>query len=185
MRRSQRTPTELITARAAGFSPNVLLRPIVQDTIFPTVCYVAGPNELGYLAQLRGVYEHFGVPMPLMYPRTSATLLDSALGCAVQSKLSAKQGYTTLELKVAYHRAMTEATQVASTNTAYVRSELPKFIKTMSPSIASVFSSDAPLANPILFNASSSETKPKVRAGASDARQNQAASARAETTGRG
>ena len=62
----------------AGFSPNVLLRPVVQDTIFPTVCYVAGPNELAYLGQLRGVYDHFGVPMPLMYPRFSATLVDSA-----------------------------------------------------------------------------------------------------------
>ena len=62
----------------ARFSPNVLLRPIVQDTLFPTVCYVAGPNELAYLGQLKGVYEHFGVPMPLMYPRATATLLDSA-----------------------------------------------------------------------------------------------------------
>ena len=61
-----------------GFSPNVLLRPIVQDTIFPTICYVAGPNELAYLGQLRGVYEHFGVPMPLFYPRGTATILDSA-----------------------------------------------------------------------------------------------------------
>jgi bacillithiol synthase len=64
--------------RPSGFSPNVLLRPIVQDTLFPTICYVAGPNELAYLGQLRGVYAHFGVPMPLMYPRASATLLDSA-----------------------------------------------------------------------------------------------------------
>ncbi|PYR35286.1 MAG: bacillithiol biosynthesis cysteine-adding enzyme BshC, partial [Acidobacteria bacterium] len=54
--------------RPDGFSPNVLLRPIVQDTLFPTVCYVAGPNELAYLGQLRGVYQHFGVPMPLMHP---------------------------------------------------------------------------------------------------------------------
>ena len=62
---------------AGGFSPNVLLRPLVQDTLFPTVCYVAGPSELAYLGQLRGVYEAFGLPMPSIYPRASATLLDS------------------------------------------------------------------------------------------------------------
>ena len=67
-----------VRARPASFSPNVLLRPIVEDTLFPTVCYVSGPNELAYLAQLKKVYEHFGVPMPLLYPRLSATILDSA-----------------------------------------------------------------------------------------------------------
>jgi bacillithiol biosynthesis cysteine-adding enzyme BshC len=66
------------TEHPEGFSPNVLLRPIVQDTLFPTICYVAGPSELGYLAQLRGVYDDFGVPMPLVYPRVTATLVDSA-----------------------------------------------------------------------------------------------------------
>jgi bacillithiol biosynthesis cysteine-adding enzyme BshC len=59
------------------FSPNVLLRPLVQDTLFPTVCYVAGPNELAYLAQLRHVYDAFGIPMPLMQQRASATIVDS------------------------------------------------------------------------------------------------------------
>ena len=75
------TPPELLSevrANPAGFSPNVLLRPIVQDTLFPTVAYVAGPNELAYLGQLKPVYGHFGVPMPLMVPRASVTLLDSA-----------------------------------------------------------------------------------------------------------
>jgi uncharacterized protein YllA (UPF0747 family) len=60
------------------FSPNVLLRPIVQDSLFPSICYVAGPNELAYLGQLRDVYAQFDVPMPLMYQRATATIVDSA-----------------------------------------------------------------------------------------------------------
>lgn len=68
----------LAAEHPAMFSPNVLLRPIVQDTLFPTICYVAGPNELAYLGQLRHIYERFSLPMPLMYPRTSATIADSA-----------------------------------------------------------------------------------------------------------
>ncbi len=68
-----------VRADATRFSPNVLLRPIVQDRLFPTVCYVAGPNELAYLAQLKPVYDHFEVPMPLVAPRLSATLVDPAV----------------------------------------------------------------------------------------------------------
>jgi len=60
------------------FSPNVLLRPIVQDTLFPTICYVSGPSELAYLGQMRGVYDHFDIPMPLMHPRATATVIDTA-----------------------------------------------------------------------------------------------------------
>ncbi len=60
------------------FSPNVLLRPVVQDQLFPTVCYVAGPSELAYQAQLGAIYNDFGVEVPLLYPRANATLLDSA-----------------------------------------------------------------------------------------------------------
>ena len=77
--RTESKATLLARAKQAPqeFSPNVLLRPVVQDTIFPTICYVAGPSELVYLGQLRGVYEAFGVPMPLMQQRASATLLDS------------------------------------------------------------------------------------------------------------
>jgi len=49
-------------------------------------------------------------PIGTVHGGYAATLLDSACGCAVHSRLAPGQGYTTLELKVAYHRAMTVAT---------------------------------------------------------------------------
>ena len=54
----------------------------------------------------RAVYN----PIGTVHGGYAATLLDSACGCAVHSKLSGRQGYTTLELKIAYHRAMSEDT---------------------------------------------------------------------------
>ena len=49
-------------------------------------------------------------PIGSVHGGYAATLLDSACGCAVHSALSATQGYTTLELKVAYHKAITKET---------------------------------------------------------------------------
>jgi uncharacterized protein (TIGR00369 family) len=49
-------------------------------------------------------------PIGVVHGGYAATLLDSACGCAVHSMLAANQGYTTLELKVAYHRAITGET---------------------------------------------------------------------------
>ncbi len=66
------------TAHPERFSPNVLLRPLVQDTIFPTIAYVGGPSEVAYFAQLKDVYAHFGLPMPLVVPRATATFVDGA-----------------------------------------------------------------------------------------------------------
>ena len=77
---TMREPKELAAEAAAHperFSPNVVLRPIVQDRLFPTICYVAGPSELAYQAQLGDAYRAFGVEPPLLYARASATILDS------------------------------------------------------------------------------------------------------------
>lgn len=54
--------------------------------------------------------QHVYNPIGTVHGGYAATLLDSACGCAAHSKLSATQGYTTLELKVTYHRAMTDKT---------------------------------------------------------------------------
>jgi len=53
---------------------------------------------------------HVFNPIGTVHGGYAATLLDSACGCAVHSALSATQRYTTLELKVAYHKAMTDST---------------------------------------------------------------------------
>lgn len=64
-------------AQPQHFSPNVLLRPLVQDALFPTVAYIGGPSELAYLGQLKAIYAQFDVPMPLIYPRATATIVDA------------------------------------------------------------------------------------------------------------
>lgn len=62
------------------FSPNVVLRSLVQDHLFPVAAYVAGPAEIAYFAQLGEVYGLFGLPMPAIYPRISLTLLERRVG---------------------------------------------------------------------------------------------------------
>src|SRR5687767_7167605 len=54
--------------------------------------------------------EHAYNPIGSVHGGYAATLLDSACGCAVHSRLSATQAYTTLELKVAYHKAISRDT---------------------------------------------------------------------------
>lgn len=73
------TKDELLTmARETPemLSPNVALRPVCQDTILPTAVYVGGPSEIAYFAQLKPVYEFFGMGMPVVYPRASVTILE-------------------------------------------------------------------------------------------------------------
>ncbi len=47
-------------------------------------------------------------PIGSVHGGYAATLLDSAMGCAVHTRMKPGQGYTTLELKIAYHRALSD-----------------------------------------------------------------------------
>jgi bacillithiol synthase len=61
--------------RPEDFSPSALLRPVIQDTLLPTVAYVAGPAEVAYHAQTSLVYKKLLGRAPAIMPRASFTLV--------------------------------------------------------------------------------------------------------------
>ncbi len=56
-------------------SPNVLLRPLYQETILPNIVYIGGPSELGYWLQLKNAFDAASVQMPLLAHRISMVLI--------------------------------------------------------------------------------------------------------------
>jgi len=60
-----------------AWSTDVVSRVLVQNAAFPALMAVCGPSEIRYWAQLRGIHEHFGIPMPAVLPRDAATLIDA------------------------------------------------------------------------------------------------------------
>ena len=75
---------ELLENEPDKFSPNVLLRPICQDYLFPTAFYIAGPSEISYFAQIRPLYELYNITQPMIYPRSSATILENSIGNSLE-----------------------------------------------------------------------------------------------------
>ncbi len=81
-------------------------RPPIGDTLDFT--FVEAGDGYGVFESTPGL--HLYNPIGTVHGGYAATLLDSACGCAAHSKLSPTQGYTTLELKVAYHKPITRDT---------------------------------------------------------------------------
>lgn len=61
--------------RPQDYSPNVLLRPVYQETVLPNIAYIGGGGELAYWMQLRWLFQAVQVPMPVTLLRTSAAFL--------------------------------------------------------------------------------------------------------------
>jgi bacillithiol synthase len=77
--KSSFTPDELraaIEKSPESFTANVLLRPVIQDTLLPTAAYIGGPAEIAYMAQNQIVYKALLGRMPAMLPRAAFTIVD-------------------------------------------------------------------------------------------------------------
>ena len=60
-------------------SNNVVTRPLMQEWLFPTLAFIGGPGEIAYWAELKLVFEHFGLKMPPLVPRLNITLLERSI----------------------------------------------------------------------------------------------------------
>jgi uncharacterized protein YllA (UPF0747 family) len=60
-------------------SPNVVLRPLIQDYLLPNAATIAGPTEIAYHAQLAPAYAHLDLSMPVLVPRFEATLVPAGV----------------------------------------------------------------------------------------------------------
>ena len=59
-----------------SFSPNVVLRPLYQESILPNICYTGGGGEIAYWLQLKEVFNEAEVPFPLINVRNSLQVID-------------------------------------------------------------------------------------------------------------
>jgi len=66
----------ILEAQPRRITPAAGLRPVLQDTVLPTVAVVLGPGELAYATQLRDVYTLHGLEQPLLWPRLKVTWLE-------------------------------------------------------------------------------------------------------------
>ncbi|MDN8907514.1 bacillithiol biosynthesis BshC, partial [Staphylococcus aureus] len=58
------------------FSPNVILRGLYQETILPNLAFIGGGGETAYWLQLKDLFQHFGVPFPVLVLRNSFLIVD-------------------------------------------------------------------------------------------------------------
>lgn len=70
---------ELFMENPSNVSLNVVLRPLFQDSELPVLCSICGPGEVSYMAQLKSVYSLYGLRMPVIYPRFSATIIEKKI----------------------------------------------------------------------------------------------------------
>ena len=74
----------IAAAEPERLSPNVLLRPVIESALLPTVAYLAGPGELRYLSLTPPVYERMRIPRQVMLPRWSGILVEPRVDRVLQ-----------------------------------------------------------------------------------------------------
>ena len=139
---SARDLRKAFEADPLSLSGNVLMRPVIQDTLLPTLAYVAGPSELAYLGQAQALYAAFGRPMPVVLPRAAFTLADARTQRILDKyRISVEdvwQGEEALGLKIAaagFAQGWDQRFDAAGQEITRILYALSKDIETLDPTL--------------------------------------------------
>lgn len=139
---SQKELLVRIAASPEQFSPNVLLRPIVQDYLLPTLAYTGGAAEAAYFAQAGAVYEKLMGRITPMVPRFSATLVEPKIHRLLQKNriaevdvfaepVALRQRLAQKSLPEDLQDAFAAISQSLKSNVAAIREKLAKLDPTL------------------------------------------------------
>jgi bacillithiol biosynthesis cysteine-adding enzyme BshC len=101
------------------FSPNVILRPVFQETILPNVAFIGGGGELAYWLQLKNVFQEANIAYPVLVLRNSFLLYKKAQ----QEKLE-KMNYGIADLFVSTEILFTNLVNKESANNLSLQNQL-------------------------------------------------------------
>jgi bacillithiol synthase len=139
------SPAELVSRISSSpgeFTPNVLLRPIVQDYLLPTLAYTGGAAETAYFSQAGAVYETLLGRVTPIVPRFSATIVEPKIqrllerhGIAVTDVFSGpgalRQQLAARSLPGDLQAAFDVASQSLTENLGTIREKLEKLDRTL------------------------------------------------------
>ncbi|MEY4702688.1 MAG: bacillithiol biosynthesis cysteine-adding enzyme BshC, partial [Bacteroidota bacterium] len=74
---------EMLETHPERFSPNVILRPLLQERILPNIAFIGGGSELAYWMELKKLFIHFDTPFPVLILRNSFSIVSSDFFLAV------------------------------------------------------------------------------------------------------
>jgi bacillithiol biosynthesis cysteine-adding enzyme BshC len=143
---SRRFTSQELIDRAASLSPNALLRPVIQDSMLPTVSYIGGPAEIAYLAQSEALYRLLLGRMPVAVPRAGFTILDGrsaklmershlSLGDFFHGEISLKERMASRLVPAALAGRMRESAATVGSAVARMRAELVAFDPTLAQAL--------------------------------------------------
>jgi len=110
-----------LDAHPERFSPNVILRGTLQETILPNIAFIGGGGELAYWLELKKVFQAINVPYPVLIVRNSFLLVENEW-----SKLTEKTGLPVKELFYTEHELMNRIVALHSNNSVKLNGELGK-----------------------------------------------------------